>query len=268
MEKISVIIPTYNREKTILRALQSVLNQTYSNLEVLVIDDGSTDGTAEVVKGVEDSRVRYVLLKKNGGASNARNIGVNMASGEWIAFQDSDDCWHKDKLYKQMSYAHEHPEYAMIYCMYSLSAPSGAVSTVPKEPWPSIMQGNMLNTLLQRNVIGTPTMLLKRDAFLTSGGFNTDYKALEDWEYAIRFAKSYQIGFLPEILMDAYMLNNGVSSNFGAYFDGRCRILATYKAEMMEEGVFNLVMEDILTRAQGYGALELAKKLMMLYLSK
>lgn len=268
MKKVSVIIPTYNREKTLLRAVQSVLDQTYTNLEVLVIDDGSTDGTAELVNGIRDDRVQYIVLEKNGGPANARNIGVEMASGEWIAFQDSDDCWHKNKLEKQMRYAAEHPEYSLIYCMYNAIMQDGHCLTVPAEPWPEQMEGNMFAGLLERNVIGTPTILVKREAFIRCGGFSTEYNALEDWEFAVRFAKEHLLGFVSEVLMDAYMLKGGVSSNLGAHFDGRCRMLVAYKKEMMELGVFNTVMVDILKQAQRYAMLEPVKKLMMVFLTQ
>lgn len=268
MEKVSVIIPTYNREKTILRALHSVLEQTYTNLEVLVIDDGSTDGTSDMVNSIADNRVQYIVLEKNQGAANARNVGAKMASGEWIAFQDSDDCWYRDKIEKQIQYIHRHPEYSMVYCMYDTILQNGEHIIVPGEPWPDVMEGDMIKTLLVRNVMGAPVMFVRRNDFLAVGGFSTDYKALEDWEYAIRFAREFQIGFVPEVLMDVYLLNGGVSSNLGAYFECRCKMLAAYKEEMIRGGVFNIVMEDILNRAQKAGVLELAKKLMMLYLSR
>lgn len=266
--KVSVVIPTYNREKTILRAIQSVLNQTYTNLEVLVIDDGSTDGTADIVNSIQDDRVKYVVMEQNGGPSRARNAGVQMAEGEWIAFQDSDDCWHVNKLKIQMEYANMYPEFSMIYCMYKMNFGNGEVITVPVEPLPDVMEGNMLKTLLKRNVIGAPTVMVKRTAFEAVGGFDASYKALEDWEYVVRFAKEYKIGFLPDVLMDCYMLNNGVSSNIGAYFEGRCKMLSQYKSEMTQEGILESVIQDILVRAQEEGILDAVKRMMMLYLSK
>lgn len=266
MEKVSVIIPTYNREKTILRALQSVLDQTYTNLEVLVIDDGSTDGTGDIVKGIEDDRVKYIVLEKNGGPSNARNVGVQMAVGEWIAFQDSDDCWHKDKLEEQMTYRNDNPEYSLIYCMSNVHFSGGKTEIVPQDPLPAIMEGKMTHTLLQRNVIDTPTMFIKRECFLSAGGFDVTYKALEDWEFALRFSKKYEIGYLPKILMESYMLDGGVSTNTGAFYEARCKMLGQYRADMIQEGVLENVMQDILVRAQRTGVLDMVKKMMMMYL--
>ena len=267
-EKVSVIIPTYNREKTILRALQSVLDQTYTNIEVLVIDDGSTDGTADIVNGVNDERVKYIVLEKNDGPSNARNMGVQMAEGEWIAFQDSDDCWHKDKLEVQMAYAKEHPEYSMIYCMYNAILESGERLIIPPKPWINPMEGNMVKTLLQRNMIGAPTVVAKKDAFLKIGGFDTSYKALEDWDFAIRFTLENEIGFVTEALIDCYVSNSGVSSNTGAYYEARCKMLGQYKNVMIQENVLETVMQDILLRAQSSGVADMVKKMMMMYLTR
>ena len=96
---VSVIIPTYNRKKTILSAIYSVLKQTYTKLEVIVVDDGSTDGTGELIKKtIKDERLVYIKLKKNKGQSAARNVGVKRSIGEIIAFQDSDDIWDESKL--------------------------------------------------------------------------------------------------------------------------------------------------------------------------
>lgn len=99
---VSVIIPTFNRESTIGRSIQSVLDQTYDSLELIIVDDGSTDRTEEIVSSISDDRIRYVKLDKNSGACVARNQGIELAKGEYIAFQDSDDAWDKNKLAKQL----------------------------------------------------------------------------------------------------------------------------------------------------------------------
>ena len=92
-----VIIPTYNREGTLLRAVNSVLSQSFTDLELIVVDDGSTDHTRELVESIKDNRLRYIY-QKNAGACAARNKGIDAAEGEFIAFQDSDDVWLKEKL--------------------------------------------------------------------------------------------------------------------------------------------------------------------------
>ena len=262
---ISVIIPTYNRAETILRSVNSVLNQTYDDIELLIIDDGSTDNTKELLEQLDDSRIRYFCLDTNGGASNARNVGANLAKGEWIAFQDSDDAWKPDKLSKQMTYALEHPEYNLVYSSYIAHLEDQDIY-FPTHPLPSVMEGDMFDVLLLRNVIGAPTMLIKRDSFLQSKGFDTAYQSLEDWEFVIRFAKNNLIGYVPEYLMDVYMLDGGVSSRVGAYYDSRCRMLAEYKNEILKLGLFDTIVIDILTRANNSGIQEQVQKMMMLYL--
>ena len=112
---VSVIIPSYNREKTIGKAAKSVLDQTYSDLELIIVDDGSTDRTKEAVEAIGDPRVRYVP-QENGGACVARNHGIDEAKGEYIAFQDSDDVWHSDKLERQMAVFEREPDAGIVCC--------------------------------------------------------------------------------------------------------------------------------------------------------
>ena len=262
---ISVIIPTYNRADTILRSVNSVLNQTYKDMELLIVDDGSTDNTKELIEQIDDSRIRYIYLGANSGASNARNIGARHARGEWIAFQDSDDAWKPDKLSKQIAYASEHPEYNLIYSSYIAHLTEQDIY-FPTEPLPSVMEGDMFHTLLLRNVIGAPTMLVKREAFLQSDGFDTAYQSLEDWEFVIRFSKNNLIGYVSDYLMDVYMLDGGISSRVGAYYDSRCRMLAEYKEDIIKFGLFDTIAMDILTRAANSGIQEQVQKMMMLYL--
>ena len=102
MEKISVIIPTYNRAKELKRSVESVLAQTYDNFELIIVDDGSKDNTQEVIASIPDERIRYIKLEQNRGAAGARNEGVRASKCDLIAFQDSDDIWREEKLERQM----------------------------------------------------------------------------------------------------------------------------------------------------------------------
>ena len=101
-ERISVVIPCYNRRDRILASVESVLGQSYEALELIVVDDGSTDGSAELFENYTDKRLRFLRYEENRGACYARNYGAERATGEYLAFQDSDDVWHRDKLEKQL----------------------------------------------------------------------------------------------------------------------------------------------------------------------
>ena len=106
MPNVSVVIPTYNRANLIARSIRSVLEQTVEPLEVIVVDDGSKDDTKKVIEEMNEPKVKYIY-QENGGAASARNRGVQECKGDWIAFHDSDDVWHADKLEKQLKYLKE-----------------------------------------------------------------------------------------------------------------------------------------------------------------
>lgn len=101
---ISIITPTYNCAQFIVETIKSVINQTYTNWEMIIVDDASNDNTEEVVKSIKDERIKYIRLKENSGAATARNIAMENASGKFMAFLDSDDIWIKDKLEKQVKF--------------------------------------------------------------------------------------------------------------------------------------------------------------------
>lgn len=264
-EKVSVIIPTYNRSGQIKQSIESVLRQTHADLELLVVDDASTDDTQAVVEAVSDERVTYIKLKENQGAAGARNAGARQASCPLIAFQDSDDVWRPRKLERQMAYLRQHPEYDMIYCPYRKHI-GGQEIDVPNAGWRGSLAGRIFPHLALRNSIGAPTMLLKKDCFLALEGFATDLEALEDWEFALRFSLRHEIGYVDEVLVDSYDSPDGVSSNAAAYYGSLCKIIADYREPMQKEGVFDAAVGELFARAQRRGILELVKKMLMAYL--
>lgn len=209
---VSVIIPTYNREKVIARAIESVIDQSYSKLEIIIIDDNSTDNTEEIVKKITDRRIVYKKLDRRRGPAYARNMGVKLAAYDLIAFQDSDDVWMQDKLEMQIKYMEENKDFDMVYCAFmhggerNYKVPSNKHSK-------SHLEGEIYKELLRENKIGTPTMLVKKQVFEQVGGFNIDIHAYEDWEFAIRVAKEHKIGYVDKILVEAYSSNDGVNSN-------------------------------------------------------
>lgn len=256
MADITVVIPTYNRATIIGRSIESVLNQEDIRCNVLVVDDCSTDNTEEVVSdfnGKYPGRVRYHKCDVNKGPAAARNLGVNLADTEWVAFNDSDDVWHVDKLKKQVSYSFAHPECDLIYTGYRGYHDNGIVTTTPDRESGRKFEGSIYDSLLIQNSIGCPTILVRREKFLAVGGFDETYNCVEDWEFAIRFAANYLIGFVDEDLVDAYISNNGVSSRISDYYVSRCRIVKDNLQGLIDLKLFDEVVGDILMRAQQRG---------------
>lgn len=262
MEKVSVIIPTYNRAHLIERSVRSVLEQTYRDIEVIVVDDGSLDDTESVIQGIEDERIVYYKQPVNAGVSAARNKGAKLAIGKWIAFQDSDDYWREDKLQTQLEYAGEHPGYKLIYCAYLCHLPDGRTVPMPQSDMYNL-EGELFEALLLRNAIGAPTILVDKEEFIKSGGFDAELKSLEDWEFVLRFSEKHAIGYVNKILVDAYLSDGGVSSGKGAYFETRCRMIARYYKELSECGGLEATVTDLLGRANSCGVSDQVKNMLL-----
>lgn len=168
MERASVIIPTYNRAHVIARSINSILQQTYQEFEIIVIDDGGNDDTEEILKKIGDTRISYYRTETNHGAAGARNEGVRLAKYDIIAFQDSDDEWHSQKLEKQMKYLAKHPEYNMVYTGFRTHHLDKQITHMPHPDMPGEFEGDIFRDLLLLNKIGTPTIVLKKIPFFQS----------------------------------------------------------------------------------------------------
>ncbi len=269
-QAVSVIVPTYNRAHSIIDSIQSVLNQSHNNLEVIVVDDGSTDNTGELVASIADSRVKYHRLEENKGAANARNIGVSLAGYEIIAFNDSDDIWHPDKLQEQLEYWNENPECVLVYCAYKVDLPQGGILQVPAQNEElDTLRGDIFYYLLFRPVIGTPTMIVRKELFNELGGFDTSYMVMEDWEFSIRVSRLGKIGYIdhPLITVEATaqdrMSNDSSMKTKMAHYKTKCRILAKYMDEINKIGQFDLYAGEILKKAEKDGVVESVKDMMM-----
>ena len=213
---VSVIIPTYNRAHLIGRAIQSVLNQTYRDFEIIVVDDGSTDNTEEVIKSFSDERIRYIKHKENKGAAAARNTGIKTARGKFIAFQDSDDEWLPEKLEKQMKvFETAPPEVGIVYTGFWRFENNKKIY-IPFS-WVKQKEGNIHEELLKGNFIGTPAALVRKECFEKAGMFDEKLPGLEDWELFIRLSKYYNFKCVDEPLLVSYYTSNSISANNEAY---------------------------------------------------
>lgn len=262
---VSIIIPTYNREKEIGRAVWSVLQQTYVWYEIIIVDDGSTDNTEEIIQQFTDDRIRYIRLEANQGPSHARNIGIKEALYDYIAFHDSDDEWLPDKLELQMSKMTKSSEiFGLVYCRMSgiERDKSSRFVCPPLEFEKNALEGSMFKLLLMKNAIGTPTMLVRRECLEKVGGFKERLNCLEDWELILRIAQKYKIGFVDEILLEVHKLPDSVSTNIGVYILARCYMASKYRKEMVEYGIFECISGEILKTAEAVGLIEETRELL------
>lgn len=251
-ELVSVVIPTYNRKHTLKRAMDSVLNQTYKNIEIIIVDDGSNDGTLDFVQECygDLENLVYVINETNLGPAGSRNAGVNYAKGEYIAFQDSDDEWEYNKLEKQMELFEKHPEVGMVYCGQKWQEPNGEWSMYPGEIEERFSKtGDVFSTLLVHALIGTPTMLIRKDCFFEVGGFQTELKALEDYEFSIRFAKNYRIEMVEEPLLTVHKSSNSVNQQEEETLLTQCYILQTYYEDLKKYGLLEYKLQQVFFEA-------------------
>lgn len=214
---VTVIIPTYNRAATILRSINSVLSQTYNNLELLVVDDCSTDQTAEIVKAIDDKRLHYLKTVKNSGANIARNLGLRRARGEFIAFQDSDDVWLEDKLAKQLGHFKKFgQEVGVVYSGYAKVGKNSRRNFAIKKMAEKI-NGYIHHQILSDNLARMATAVIRSQCFKQIGLFNEKMPRLQEWELFLRISKYYQFQCLDQALVDVYYTPGCISENHLAF---------------------------------------------------
>ena len=225
---VSVVLPTFNRERSVGKAIESVLRQTYTRLEVLVVDDASTDGTPELVRGLGDARIVYLRQDDNRGGSAARNRGLSAARGELIAFQDSDDEWLPHKLERQVGLLTRSTESTgVIYCPYRRIYADGRTETHPADP-AAAPRGEIHHELLRGNFVGTPTILARRSCCDSVGGFDEALPRFQDWDWMIRVSRHWQVGFVEEPLVLAGHESDNIT-------DGHSAALVTAERRLVEK---------------------------------
>lgn len=209
--KISVIIPTYNRARFIKRAISSVLCQTYQNFEIIVVDGPSTDNTQDIVKKIQDKRIKYMRPKIQRGVSAARNAGIDQAKGEFIAFLDSDDEWLPEKLEKQMDvFENGDPGIGVVSTGFFIINKKNKLAGIvfPK------YRGFLKKEIFFANPrIGTSTVLVKRECFKTVGQFDINLLTHEDLDLWLRISEYFKFDFVSDSLVKYYMHDDNQSDN-------------------------------------------------------
>lgn len=208
--KVSVIIPTFNRAKLIKRSIQSVLDQTYQDFEVIIVDDGSTDDTKSVIESFKNPRIKYISHDINKGPSAARNAGIKNAKGKYIAFQDSDDEWLPEKLEKQMEcFDTVSPRVSIVYCGLWRKKDKN-ISLIPP-PSVSPKDGDINLFICRGNFIAMPTVVCEKECFNKAGLFDEKFHHFEDWELLIRLSRYSRIKYIDEPLVMSYFTPGGVN---------------------------------------------------------
>lgn len=257
MPFVSVVIPAYQRASTILRSVSSVLAQTHHDLEVIVVDDGSTDGMPDLVEARRDPRIRLVRHDRNQGGSAARNTGIREARGDLIAFQDSDDEWLPRKLERQLERLAVSPEGTVgVFCgMIVVGRPDDttdfmSVRYVPRglASTTEIVDRRMM--LEHGSLISTQTFVGRRDALLAIDGFDTSLKALQDWDCFLRLSRLGGIAFEPEPLVIQYFSGNSLTRSNRNRVTSLAAILAKNDADL--RALPSALAKHSLTLAGGY----------------
>ncbi|MCX7427595.1 MAG: glycosyltransferase [Planctomycetia bacterium] len=204
---VSVILPTYNRECFLGESIRSVIGQTYGNLELIVVDDGSTDGSADLVASIAPE-ARYVW-QANRGPADARNRGLLEARGDLIAFLDSDDAWHAEKLARQVAFLAAHPSVGVVYSARRVSDEHGRVIGGQTKRMHS---GRVTEALLQSVFITMPSVVVRRSVVDRVGSFDASLRVTEDFEYWLRASLVAEFAAMGLPLVDVRRWPNRLTS--------------------------------------------------------
>lgn len=240
---VSVILPTYNRSTLLSRSIGSVLVQTFKNFELIVVDDGSRDDTADVVKAIGDPRVRYMPLGRNRGVSTARNAGLAEARGEFLAFQDSDDEWHPEKLERQVQTFRAHPDAAVVYGDMLRRMEDGQLMYLRS---PDIVRGRLVNPATrfwQTYMLAMQPALVRRTC-VREERFDESFALFEDLDLHLRLAMKHKYVHLPEPLV-TYHETPGMTSDGSLEFTARRQLLRKYRGSLHSEDLRFLMQEHL-----------------------
>lgn len=206
---VSVIIPTFNRVNYIGRAIESVIGQTFPNFEIIIIDDGSTDDTCKYINSLNNNKIKY-YYQSNKGVAAARNKGLEVANGDFIAFLDSDDEWLPQKIEKQLNLFKSNPLLGMAYCGSEILNEENKVLT--RRYCQINCRGKIFKHLILNNFIPTPTVIIKKNIIKKAGRMVEDLKFGEDWHYWLKVSLLTEVDFINEIQVRFRRLEDGLTN--------------------------------------------------------
>jgi glycosyltransferase involved in cell wall biosynthesis len=258
----SIIIPAYNVEKYISACLNSVIGQSYKNIEIIIVNDGSTDTTTTILDHYQkkDSRIQ-IVHKINGGLASARNAGLAVARGEYLFIFDSDDCMLPEKVTSQVAWLEQHPAYDVVYSDL-VHFFDGTTKTFHLMIRP--LESDQYKTLLKGNCINPNTICMRRTVYINIGGFDETLRSAEDWEYWLRITRAGIVfGYQPEILTLYRMRKNSLSADHIVMNNTALRVI-----EKQREGAtadHRVVIEEMYVRWNAKLALARKKNTAMFY---
>ena len=212
MSTVSVIIHTYNNERFMAETVESVLNQTYKDYEIIVVDDGSEDGTRDaLIPYMQKIRYHY---KENGGIASAKNAGIGLSETEFVAFLDHDDLWVPDKLQLQMEHFNENPQIGLVYAKYTSFRDGKELRTKPEKGY----SGWIFKELLAKSFIQTSTVVVKRECLDAVGPYDETFSLGDEYDMFLRIARKFQCGFVDKGLT-RYRVHDTNASNNDFLFD-------------------------------------------------
>lgn len=227
MPKVSVVMPAYNAEKYIREAIDSVLAQTFTDFEFIILDDGSTDATAAIIQSYEDDRIRFCPNERNMGVAATLNRGLKLAQGEYIARMDADDVSFPERFEKQITCLDLNRDIAVLGTGIESFCDAGMLSVYLCSCEPEKLKEDLFFSC----GIAHPSVMMRRDAILALGGYDETYNGLEDYELWFRVAERYEISTLPEVLFRYRMHGGQVTKNPSPQFMERIRRLKQRQAD-------------------------------------
>lgn len=192
---ISVIMSTYNEEKYIETSLKSLLNQTFKEFEIIIVDDASTDNTKQLIQNLQDERIRLICNEENQGLTKNLNKALKYVTGKYIARMDGDDIAFPTRFEKQVQYMEKHPETMLVSCYTKSFGDSDLVFALPDDS--EVLKVRML----VRPVYAHPGFMMRRKLIEAGYQYNEEYRTAQDYEFASRVAEKYKIGLVPEVLL-------------------------------------------------------------------
>ena len=259
---ISVVIPTYNREKFIKNTIESVLNQTYQDFEIVVVDDGSTDNTKDVVASIKDKRIRYIY-QENKGAQAARNKGLNNAKGNFISFLDCADTWYPTFIEKCLKMFTT----TCCDCVYCYVGVDGTNNSIVPREIPTL-SGYIYKEALEQGFITSPlSLMVKRKCFDNVGKWDENLKSCQDDDICFRLAKHYKFALIPEILSWAAPKDDvSISKDASRVADGWMILWKKYKNEVIQNCGIDVLIKQYIKCLKRYENIKnIKKQKMVLY---